>query len=126
DQMAESLQAPALRIERDDYCVGPEPKPVLANPPVAVLEASLHLRELEVALGIAVPYRLGRVEARHVVTDDLVGVGAEDALGAGVPARDAPGRIQPADGAVVHALDEQSKALLACAQRLFGLLAPHE
>jgi hypothetical protein len=58
---------------------------------------------------------LGRIEALEGLTHDLVGAIALDALGAEVPGRDAPLRVQQEDRVVADALDEQPVVLLALA-----------
>src|SRR5690349_16371535 len=54
-----------------------------------------------------------------MLADDLVGTIALDALGARVPARYAPLRVQHEDGVVLDRFDEEAKAFLALPQQLF-------
>src|SRR5437870_4336190 len=59
-----------------------------------------------------------------MAAEDLARLIALDAARAGIPARDEALRVQHVDGVVLHAIDEQAKALLGVAQ-LFFLSAPH-
>src|SRR6185312_13523328 len=63
---------------------------------------------------------LGRVEAREMLADDLVGKIALDALRTGVPARDAPRAVEHEDRVVGHALHQPAELLLGAADPLVG------
>src|SRR5204863_518661 len=81
----------------------------LAHAPALVLEAALGARDLELVFGPAARDRLGRVEAREMLADDLVGPVALDLLGAGVPAHHPAARVDHEDGVVVDAFDEEAE-----------------
>ena len=100
--------AVATEDAADDH-VGPEPAAVFAYPPALVLEAPLTGGDLQLLCAAA--GGLGRVEAREMLSDDLVGAVALDALGADVPGADAAVHVQHEDGVVLDALHQETKAL---------------
>jgi hypothetical protein len=102
--------------QRGDDDVRPEQRAVLADAPALVLEAPELGRALELDLGPAARIRLGRVEHREVLADDLGSRVALDAPRAGVPRQHVAGGAQHEDGVVGHALDERAEEL-----RLDGL-----
>jgi hypothetical protein len=58
-----------------------------------------------------------------MLSEDFVPRVAFEPFGAAVPTDDAPARVQHEDRVVLDPFDQQPKALLALAQRLFGLFA---
>jgi hypothetical protein len=85
-------------------------------------EPAFALRGLERDLGDHVLF-LGRVEAREMLADNLVGFISLEAAGAGVPARDVPRRVEHVDRVIRHALDEQLEPAFRAAARLCGVIA---
>src|SRR6185437_9554317 len=73
--------------QRRDHDVGPEPCPVLAQPPALILEAAFHRRDLQLVLRPLAFHRIRRVEAREVAADDLVTLVSFDEAGAGIRTR---------------------------------------
>src|SRR5206468_5742284 len=98
---------------RADHHARPERRAVLAHAPALLREAAFARRDLELPLRLAVRDLLGRVEAREMLADDLGRGVALDALGTGVPARDAAVRIEHEDRVVDDALHHQAEASLA-------------
>ena len=96
--------------ERRDRDVGPEARAVFAQTPALVLETPLTRRDLELPFALTRGDVLGWVEDREVFSDDLPGRVALDPLGARVPRRDAPLRVEDENRVVLHAFDEQTKA----------------
>src|SRR5204862_113362 len=113
-----------------DHRVGPKPRTVLAHAPPLVLVTAVALRHLQLPAGLALRRFFGRIERGEVRTEDLVGAVAFDALGAGIPARDAPVRVEHEDGVVSNALDQQAEAVHASAGggdgRPFALRLHHQ
>src|SRR3954469_4048610 len=82
------------------YDVRAKLRAVLAHAPGFLLEASSDAGELDLALRLAKSALGRRVEGRHALSNDLVSLVPEDALGTGVPARDATVRVQHEDGVI--------------------------
>lgn len=114
----------ALRVaHRGDECAGVEGRAILAHPQPLALDPTLIARRLQLLPGLATLNLLGQEKAREVLADDSRCRIAEDVLCPSVPAHDVTTRIEHVDCILLHALDQQAKALLALAQRLF-LMAP--
>src|SRR5207247_423743 len=107
-----------LVVERRDHDVRPVAAAVLAHAPAAVLEAPVEGRGAQLLRGAPGGDVLRRVEALEGLADDLLGLVADDALRARVPARHATAGIEHEDGVILDAFEEQAKALLALAQPL--------
>ena len=69
-------------------------------------------RPLEGTRGASLAGFLRRVEAPHVLADDLVRRVALEALGPGIPVLDAAGPVDHVEGVVAHAVDEQAEPAL--------------
>jgi hypothetical protein len=110
--LGESHQLAGVVADRVDHRQGPEPAAVLAQPPALAFEAAVAPRAGERRLRHAARTVLGDVELREMPADDLVGAVALDALGAGVPARHAPGAVQQVNGVVGDARDQQAELLV--------------
>ena len=65
---------------------------------------------------------LRKIETDKRLADDLVGAIALDALGTGVPRHDVSLGVEKEDRVVAHAVDQQTKRLLALAQLLLRLV----
>ena len=122
--LGEADELAALVVHRAQHHARPECRAVLAHAPALLRQAALARRHLEVAAWLAGRDVLREVEAREVLADDFVGVVALDALGARVPARDAPFGVKHADRVVHHALDHQAKAPFGLGERPGALLDP--
>src|SRR6185369_8018638 len=72
-QLAEAAQLAALVAQGGQHDAGPEARAVLAHAPALVLAAPLGRGHPQLPLGPARGHVLGRVEARDVLADDLVG-----------------------------------------------------
>ncbi len=117
--LREADQRAALVAHGRDDGVGPEQRTILADAPAFVLVRPEAFGDLQLMRGQAALERLGRIEAREVAADDLVGAIALEAFRAGVPGEDVAVGIEHEDRVVEHALHEQAKAFLALAQ-VFG------
>ena len=87
-----------------DHDVGPEPRPILTNPPTLILEATLGRCGLK--LGLTRCDVLAWVKHREVPADDLLGTIALQALRPGVPGRHVPAGVQQQDRVVFNVGDE--------------------
>ena len=108
----------ALVTNRRDDDVRPETRTVLADAPTFLLESSLGLRNAQLHVGFPGGDVLGCVEAGEMLAEDFLRPVALDALGTGVPAGDAPLRIEHEDRVVLDAFHHEAKAFLAL-HRLF-------
>src|SRR5207253_10376215 len=103
-RFGEALRPAALPVEGRDHHVGPEPGPVLAQPPAFDLDAALPGGDHQVLLRPAGRVVLIRVEAREALSDDIVGRVTFDALRARVPGQDDPFGVQEKDRIVLDAV----------------------
>src|SRR5207249_5385420 len=92
---------------------------VLAQMPAFFFEPALARCYGQLTLWRLLP--VGRIEDREVPTDDLLRGVAAERLGAPTPAGDAPFGIEHVDRAILDCVDDEPRALLALAQRLFDL-----
>src|SRR5436189_5517923 len=90
-------------MDRADDDVGPEHRPVLANPPGFVLEATVLRRSGELFRRLPSRDVFGQEESGEVFADDLLRTPSLDPLGTGIPRHDATLRIQHVERAVVDA-----------------------
>ncbi len=97
--------------------------PVLATAPALVFGTTIAQGEREIPLALAEAYVLVSIEAREVLTYDLVGCIAGDPLGASVPRRDETARVDHADRIVAHAFRDEAEAFAGQMGRVRGLLA---
>src|SRR5262249_45982254 len=116
-------QLPGVVAHRRDDHVRPIGRPVLAHAPAFLLETALGGRDLELPLGLVALDVLARIEAREVLTHDLVQLVAGHALRAGVPARGAAFGGEHEDGVLHHALAHQPKAPPAVGDHALGARA---
>jgi hypothetical protein len=107
-------------VYRGDHDVGPELRPVLADPPALLLVVTIAQRPGELLLGVAPVLLRLRVERTEVPADDLLLGVALDPLGSGVPALDQALRGEHEDRVVLDLLDQQSEADLTASQLLLG------
>jgi hypothetical protein len=115
---------PAVVVaHRGHHDVRAECGAVLAHAPALVLEAPLGARHFQLALRLAERALLFRVEARQPLADDLVGLVAEDALGARIPAGDAAFGVEHEDGVVDDAVHHQAEAPFAFHEHALGAMA---
>src|SRR5262249_40251480 len=114
--LQEAPDPAALAVQRRDDDVGPEPGPVLADPPALVLEPARGRRHAQLVGGPAGRHGLGGVEAGEVLADDLLGPVALDALRPGVPRADVPLRVEEEDG-VIPDLGNQLRELVLAGPR---------
>src|SRR5271167_4387205 len=84
--LAEAAQLAIGPVHRRDNQVGPETRPVFAQPPTFVFEAALLLRHFQRVGRLARRNIFGRVEAAEMLPDDLLGGVALDSLRPFVPA----------------------------------------
>src|SRR6185436_1459406 len=119
----EAEQAPVVVAHPGDDHARPEGRAVLAHAPALLLEAAGG-RALELAARAALRAGVVRIELREVPADDLVRRIAEDALGAGVPARHVAVVVEHEDGVVDDAFHHQPEAPLALRKRAFGAHLP--
>ena len=111
--LCEADQLAGFVTDRIDDDAGPESRPVLADSPALCLEPPFVPGSLESdARNLRLPVLLG-VEAREMLTHDLVGGIALESLGAGIPAAYPSFRVEHVNGIVSDALDEQAEPLLA-------------
>src|SRR5439155_24303828 len=103
DQAAVAIQHPA------DDDVGPEAGAVLAHAPALALESAVAGRDLQ--LHVALAGVLGRVEAREVPPDDLLGAVSLDPLRASVPGAHPPLRVEHEDGVLFDAGHQHAETL---------------
>src|SRR5262249_34564239 len=87
-------------------------RPVLANAPSLVFEASLARRDGQLVITFAGADVLLRIERREVPPEDLPGPVSLDALGSEVPRGHVPGDVEQEDRIIADALHEQVEALL--------------
>src|SRR5919112_2539853 len=80
-------------------------------------------RKAQYVVRISVLYVLIGVADREVLSDDLLGLVALDALGSRVPGGDTPLCVEHEDRVVVDAFNQQTKAFLVIAERLLSPLA---
>ncbi len=118
--LGEADQFALVVPDRVDHHMGPEERAVLSDPPCFILKAPGCDRGLQAALRLASRLILLAIEAREMLTDDLVRPIALDALRAGIPARDMARRVEHVDRIVRDALDQQLELLLAAPQRFGG------
>ena len=104
-------------MNRGDHDIRPEARPVLAKTPPLLFETAVPPGDDELLFALARLDFFGRIEDREVFSDDFFGRVPLDALGAEVPRRNAPLRIQHENAVVEDALDEEPHALLALDQR---------
>ncbi len=115
--LGKPAQSAVLVAQGGDHHAGPETRPVLAQPP-AFLRIATGGGGLQRLGGPAGLHLLRRKKTAEVPPDDLLGAIALDALGAGVPRRDPPFRIEQVERVIMRPVHEQAKALLAGGQRL--------
>ncbi len=108
--LGEADQFALLVADGVDHHVGPETLAVAPHAPTLALETPVHRRLLQVAGRDAGGAVLFGVEAREVLTQDVVGLVALEALGPGVPARHVAGGVQHIDGVVVDRVDQHAVA----------------
>src|ERR1019366_8866230 len=109
---AEKLAVPGISDGRDDD-VRPEARAVLAYAPAFIFESPDPSRNLQLAFAHARAHVLVAVEPREVLADDFVGLVSLDPLGAEVPGRDDPFRVEHEDRVIADALDEPPELLLS-------------
>src|SRR5690606_6469223 len=112
---------PAALPDRVDDDAGPEAAAVLAHAPAFALVAAVLARLLQRARRDPRRAVLGRVEAREVEADDLLGGVALDALRARVPVGDDAVGVEHEEGVIGDALDEEAELALAGLENLLRL-----
>src|SRR5208337_4527644 len=120
----EADQPTAVILERVDHHVGQEATAVLTHAPSLGLIPAIAGGAFERLLRRVRSAVLLGVEPREVLSDDLLGAVALDALCAPVPVGDDAIGIDHVDGIVGDAVDQHAIALLALAQRLGGCFTP--
>src|SRR5438105_2469066 len=98
----------------------PDAAAVLAHAPGLLFVRSFPRGDFERLLRQTLLALFLGVEDGEMLADDLVGLVAFDAPGAGVPARDAALRIEHVDPVVGHPADQNAELVFACAQRPLG------
>src|SRR5207302_136008 len=98
--LREATQSTVLVAHRGDDDTGPEAGAVLAQPPAFFLVFPRGRRDYQHARRLAGFHFLRRVEAREVLTNDLLRRVALDPLGPGVPGEDVALGIEHEDGKV--------------------------
>lgn len=123
--IAENLEEAGLAAicQRQHDARSPETRTVLAHVPALVRRAPLRPRQRHLLFRRIPGPILGREEYVSRLSQRFVFPVTEQALRASVPPGDPPGRIERDDGVFLGAVKDVPKALLALAQRLFGLLA---
>ncbi len=95
-----------LVTQRGDGDVRPQARAVLAHAPALFFEAALVGRDHEFVGALAGGSDLGRIKNREVLTQDVTGSVAIDALRTGVPSRHVARRIEDENRVILDALDE--------------------
>jgi hypothetical protein len=103
-------------VQRGDHHVAPEPGPVLAQPPTAVLDPTGLAGDREQRLGQPGLAVLLGVEHREAAADRLVGGVALELLGPPVPGPNLSLGVQTDDRVVDDLADQEPEAFLALAQ----------
>ncbi len=106
--------APIVADRIDDH-MGPELRPIFANPPALVLPTTFTCGRLQADRGQAGGAILGGVELGEVLSNHLIDRIALDPFSAGVPARNAAGRVEHIYRIVSNALDQQTELFLGSA-----------
>jgi len=110
--LGEAAQGAIAVPQRGDDDVGKEASAVFAHTPPFVLEAA-HPCGFDQRVIRPLPRdRVRRLERGKVTAHDLVRRVSLDALGAGVPARDEPARVEQEDGVIGGALDQEPKRIV--------------
>ena len=115
--LGEAEQLSVLVEDPVDHDAGPEPRPVLAQPPAFALEPPLARGGSDLAFGFASGAVFRGEKDREMPPDDFVRGIALDPLAAEVPVRDAAFRIEHVDRVIGDALHQDAKPFLALAQR---------
>ena len=84
-----------------------------ADPPALILAPSLGCGHLQSFSGFPLLDLFLGVEAREVLADDLFSFVALDVFGPRVPSDNPPFGVEPEDGVVPHAFNEQAEPLFA-------------
>ena len=116
-------QLPGVVAHRRDDHVAPVGRAVLAHAPAFLLEAPLGGGHLQLPLRLPALDVLARVEAREMLSQDLLRLVAGDALGARVPARDAAFGVEHENRVVDDAFDHEPEAPLAVGEHALGARA---
>src|SRR5215208_5271249 len=116
--LREAAQVSRLVPQSRDEHVRPESGAVLAYPYSFFLVAALRGRDAQLFVRVPAFDVLIGVEDREVLSDDLLGLIALDALGAWIPGGDVPFGVEHEDGVVLDALHQEPEALLALPENL--------
>ncbi len=119
--LAEADELARAVAQRGDQHVRPERRAILPDAPAFLLVLARPRGDLQLAGGLVGGEILGEIELREVLPDDLLGAVLVDPLGRVVPRGHPAGGVEHEDGIVLHAIDEETEALLALAQRFLRL-----
>jgi hypothetical protein len=101
---------------RDDG-LAPEPGAVPPNLPATAVGPAFHGSSVDFAFRATRQYVFGREESREVLADDFVGLVAEDAFRAGIPAQNLPPRADQEDGVFLRVRGQRVESLFHLSRR---------